>query len=106
MTTPVIVNIADLVDPDDPHSRSYRQVNAARTHVFPIGSLVELKTGARLFVVFHGRDCDMTPLYYLSADRDDTGQQDPRFRNSSWRGGYAEDSLRIVKPSTEEEPTL
>ena len=62
-----MINIADLRDPDDPQGRSYRQVNADRTHGIPVGALVEIiDTGVRMFVVWHGRDCDQTPLYWLS----------------------------------------
>lgn len=91
-----LINIADLRDPDDPQGRSYRQVNAEKQHRIPIGALVELPTGARLFVVHHGRDCDQTPLYYLSADADDTTKEREHFRNSSWVGGYSESHLTPV----------
>lgn len=40
-----------------------KEVNAEKIHKIPIGALVEIKTGVRLFVVYHGRDCDQTPLY-------------------------------------------
>jgi hypothetical protein len=66
MTT--IVDVSDLIDPGDAGGRSYREVNATKTHAIPIGSLVELKDGVRLFVVYHARDCDQTPLYSLSDD--------------------------------------
>lgn len=88
------INIADLTDPTD--GRTYRQINAAKSHEIPIGTLVELKNGARLFVVHHDRDCDETPLYYLSADSGDTQQVDPLFRNPGWTSGYSADSLRVV----------
>jgi hypothetical protein len=96
-----IVNIADLRDPDDPQGRSYREVNRARTHTIPVGTLVELTcedyTGARLFVVWLGRDCDQTPLYYLSHDPEDTTEQRPGWRNPSWCGGFAEASMAVVR---------
>lgn len=47
----ILINIADLVDPYDPAKRSYRQVNAEKQHSIPIGALVELESGVRLFVV-------------------------------------------------------
>lgn len=100
MDRAIIINVADLVNPNDPEGRTYRQINAAKKHAIPIGALVEdIDTGVRLFVVKHGRDCDMTPLYYLSANRDDTEQKDPRFLNRGWVGGYSETYLRIVKKS-------
>lgn len=93
-----IINIADLKDPDDSAGRSYRQVNAEKVHNIQIGSLVEVESnGVRMFVVCHGRDCDQTPLYYLSSDKDDVVQHNPSFRNTGWDGGYAEDSLVIIK---------
>jgi hypothetical protein len=91
-----LVNIADLVDQNDPEGRSYRQVNAAKEHQIPIGTLVEMETGVRLFVVKHTRDCDMTPLYCMSADSDDTEEHLKGFANRSWLHGYGEDGLTIV----------
>lgn len=90
------MNVSDLIDPDDPGRRTYRQVNAARTHAIPVGTLVELEDGVRLWVVHHDRDCDMTPLYYMSYRRDDTVQERPGFRNPGWTGGFPESALRII----------
>lgn len=40
-------------------------------HTIPVGSLVELDDDCvRLYVVAHHRDCDGTPLYALSWDKD------------------------------------
>jgi hypothetical protein len=55
------VILYDLVDPNDPAGRSYRQINATKTHAIPLGALVEVDSGVRLFVVLQTRDCDMTP---------------------------------------------
>jgi hypothetical protein len=74
----------------------YREVNSGRVHTIPIGSLVELESGARLFVVHHGRDCDQTPLYYLSSYKEDVAVKRQGFRNPTWIGGYSESSLREV----------
>lgn len=85
-----IVNVADLRDPQDPHGRSYRQVNALRTHAIPLGALVELDGGERLRVMKHTRDCDQTPLYSLGvADSSDW----------TWNHGYCDDSLTVVPPN-------
>lgn len=81
------VSPADLCDPNDSQGRTYRQINGAKQHAVPLGALVELKEGARLFVVDLGRDFDMTPLYYLSYDPEDTG---------SLLGGFREKELRVV----------
>lgn len=85
-----IVNVADLVDPDDPQGRTYRQVNAAKTHGIALGALVELESGARLFVVLLGRDCDQTPLYWLAMEPDEADK-------SRWDGGYPEESLAVIR---------
>jgi hypothetical protein len=100
------VAIHDLKDPDDPLGRTYKEANAARTHAIAIGSLVEIVSdpewpssadGVRLYVVSHGRDCDMTPLYYLSADREDTTQEREGWKNRGWVGGYSESSLAVIR---------
>lgn len=90
-----IVNVADLKDPDDPQGRSYRQVNAERTHAYPIGSLVELKSnedydygGERLYVKYHGRDCDQTPLYSLGLKNHENKYQ--------WSHGFSEESMKLI----------
>jgi hypothetical protein len=36
----VFVNIADLVDTDDPQQRTHRQINAEKRHSIPVGALV------------------------------------------------------------------
>lgn len=90
------VNIADLKDPSDPQGRSYREVNAEKKHSFPVGALVELESGARLFVVKQTRDCDQTPLYSLCADKEDTEQEDQRFANRKWHNGYSEECLNLI----------
>ena len=104
---PYLVNIADLLDPDDPQGRSYRQVNAEKQHQIPIGALVEIvsvdenddheSNGVRLFVVFHGRDCDQTPLYSLCHDPKDTIAERQDFYNRTWINGYGEESLEVIR---------
>jgi len=87
------INIADLKDPEDKQGRSYRQVNAAKKHNITIGSLVEVESGARLFVVEHTRDCDQAPLYTLSPEQE-------TYNNtllSKWVYGYGEEYLTVIK---------
>jgi hypothetical protein len=98
-----MIIIHDLVDPTDPDGRTYKQVNSAKTHQIPIGSLVEILPddsgmydGVRLFVCHHGRDCDGTPLYAMTWDRTDTTLDDPRFYKQSWLHGFPEDSLQLI----------
>ena len=43
---------------------SDNHINA--THKIPIGALVELESGVRLFVIEHTYDCDGEPLYNLT----------------------------------------
>ena len=85
-----LINVADLTDPNDQDGRTYRQINAARSHGMRLGALVECESGARLFIVHLGRDCDQTPLYWLAVRRDETD----RVR---WIGGYPEESLFEVQ---------
>lgn len=65
----IIQHIADLVDDNDPYGRTYRQINLEKTHNIPIGTLVEMNNGVRLFVAKHTRDCDETPLYSLGFNK-------------------------------------
>ncbi len=86
----------DLVDPRDPQKRTWRQMNQELKHNIPLGSLVEIvKTGVRLFVVFHGRDCDGTPLYWLSYDKEKYDKND-LLQSLKSTGGYSENSLKLV----------
>ena len=71
-------NIADITNPKT--GKTYREENEAKMHNIPLGTLVEVvldaddsaiaSNGLRLFVVAHERDCDGTPLYALSFDKD------------------------------------
>ncbi len=79
-------NVADLKDPTDGLGRTYREVNNATKHKLPLGSLVELYTGARLLVTRRTRDCDGTPLYSLGS----------RVGNTLCRG-YSEGDLTLVE---------
>lgn len=97
MTTRILINIADLCDPNDPEGRSYRQVNAAKVHKYPIGALVEFNHGPRLWVVYHARDCDQTPLYCLCFDPYDTQKEFKNFYNRNWVTGISEESLTLIR---------
>lgn len=99
--------IHDIKDPNDPQGRTYKEANLATRHAIPIGTLVELlpaegdggaNAGVRLYVVAHMRDCDGTPLYGMSADRDDTEVRRPGFANPKWVHGWPEESLRPIDP--------
>ena len=73
-----------------------RQMNAAKQHSIAVGTLVELEDGVRMWVVAQRRDCDQTPLYELSPDKDDTAVEREGFRNRSWHGGYPEYALMPI----------
>lgn len=102
----IAVNLADLRDPNDPQGRSYRQVNAEKVHTIPLGALVELESGERLYVVLLGRDCDQTPLYYLSL-KDWAEDPNEMIRASKRFGGYGNESLTVIRlpERTTAEPT-
>lgn len=93
---PEIEILHNLKDPSDSQGRSYKEVNLEKKHKIPVGSLVELDTGARLFVVMHTRDCDGTPLYSLCHDKEDTKWVNSIFANRAWDSGYDEDSLKLI----------
>lgn len=87
------IHIADLVNLAT--GKTYREENAEMTHAIGIGALVEIKeSGVRMFVVKLGRDCDMTPLYWLSPYAPDelTGTE----RNETY-GGYGDESLLLIR---------
>lgn len=69
----VIVNVADLMEAN---GKTWRENNLAKEHKIGIGRLVEvISSGLRLYVFGHGRDCDGTPLYHLTADVDLIGEE-------------------------------
>lgn len=95
----ILVNIADLPDPDDPQGRTYRQVNAERKHEFEVGSLIEdTETGVRVFVVEQTRDCDMSPLYSV-AMRYDPSTKPSDIDRLRWSRGWSADygNLKLVR---------
>lgn len=86
-----IIVMHDIVEKN---GKTAKENNLEKTHKIKIGALVELKSGARLFIVKHLRDCDGTPLYGLTADLE---EYDDFKDNEYWNkvhGGYGEDSLK------------
>lgn len=94
MTT--ILQISSLPDPADPAGRSYKQINLEKAHNIPVGQLVELASGVRMFVAYHARDCDGTPLYSLTSTEGDYTKEEPMRFNRNWDNGYREDKLKPV----------
>ena len=87
-----------MPDPEHP-GKTYREANAELAHGIPVRSLVEVRaSGVRLFVAWHGRDCDQTPLYWLTPDEDDCVKKEEPFANMKWVGGYPESALSVVSP--------
>lgn len=78
-------------------------------HKIPIGTLVEVKfdewlTGgacykihARLWVVEHTRDCDLTPLYSISRWKNPESAK----RFGGVHHGFCEDSMEVVEITEE-----
>lgn len=88
------INIADLKDPNDPQGRSYREINKSKVHAFSKGDLVETEKGLRAYIVKLGRDCDETPLYWISLD--------PNGKHHLW-GGFPDDGLKLIKKDAAKE---
>ncbi|MFL6600794.1 MAG: hypothetical protein ACJ8R9_05630 [Steroidobacteraceae bacterium] len=97
MNEAIFINLADLPDPSDPKDRSRRELNAAKCHRIPLGTLVDLEDGLRLYVVYHGRDCDNTPFYWLSPNAEDINWQPSQFFPSHFLGGFAQENLIVIR---------
>jgi hypothetical protein len=103
-----MINVADMVNPQT--GQTWREENLARTHGIPVGALVEIVSdpeypdderendGLRLLVAHRGRDCDETPLYWLTAQPETVGltweELGPWRR---WYGGHAEEGLKVIR---------
>lgn len=94
----MFINVADIKNPES--GKTYREENEAKQHNVPLGTLVEVEDGLRLFVVAHERDCDGTPLYALSFDKewapDMFGTKFKAFARWRLSAGYPESSLKVV----------
>ncbi len=101
MNTPI--NVSDMVEGN---GRTVRENNMAILHNIPVGTLVEVKYDtwhgngacskihARLWVIWHTRDCDGTPLYTLG-ESSDTARYD--YTSHGLVGGLAERDLTPVE---------
>lgn len=112
-----VLQICDLVNPES--GLSYREENRLQSHNIPLFSLVEVvgnpaspgpNDGMRLFVQRLGRDCDQTPLYWLTLDYKVVGHDLSlggnktehelmlaRLKGGSTMGGYREESLVVIR---------
>ena len=98
---PEFTFVHDLVESN---GKTIRENNMERQHSLSVGTLVEVKydewhgdgacskVHARLWIVKCGRDCDGTPLYWLSK------WEDPQFALSvhQYVGGFSESLLTPV----------
>lgn len=109
-----IFNVADLCPPGS--TKTYRELNREKTHKIPLNTVVSVARRAdedgeeevelRLFVTMHGRDCDQTPLYYLSHMRHEEYERECEMLKSlglgifcpKLAGGYVEESLTVTHP--------
>lgn len=103
--TPRAVVLHHIVGED---GLSYKERNLKEGHKIPVYSLVEInfgpEKGMRMFVAWHGRDCDGTPLYWLTNNihrrplgsiPDNETFLDKVLRG--WEGGYSDDSLIFIE---------
>ena len=114
--------VADIVEKN---GLTIRENNLKAEHKIPLGSLVEVNIpyieehGVRLFVVSHERDCDGSPLYTLSfnknagdelkSSKEEMERLSPSSENyaiarycynllsGSVTSGFGEDSLIVIK---------
>lgn len=122
------VAMGDIVESN---GKTVRENNLEREHNIPVGTLVEVqytnwfgdgaceKVQARLFVVHRGRDCDGSPLYWLSKTplegqndiqtisfddghhRWDTPRDMSQRMYYGWQGGFPEDALTVLEVTEE-----
>lgn len=99
------MQVSDLTNPKT--GKTYKEENLEKKHNIELGTLVEVdfddpdKKGLRLFVVRHDRDCDGTPLYSLSFNKNWKEIEDSIIPKIAFRmeldSGYSESCLKIIK---------
>lgn len=125
-----IIMVSEIVQSN---GKTWKENNLSIKHDIPLGTLVEIvykceyeenfesTYGLRLFVVNHSRDCDGTPLYDMSFDKNSYNEyaeadkkiQKGQFQDQMDRSltlymyhnssgsimrNYSRESLKIVKP--------
>ena len=110
-----IMSAYDLVEAN---GRTWRENRLALPHNIPLKTLVEveiekvfandtsLKGVVQMYVLWHGRDCDGSPLYWLGTSPEGADEWPPEGSTVVARmlhrsiydvdGGHHEDSLRVV----------
>lgn len=117
------VFIGDIVEAN---GKTLKDNNLGLDHTIPLGSLVEVREedgvpGVRLYVVKHTRDCDGTPLYGLSPNKNAPLTEVYRRADNStdelikwaislhekWsiKCGYSERSLELITMNLDNEKT-
>jgi len=90
----------------DKNGVSKKDRNLLIHHSYKVGEMAQLKDGVRLHIVKLVRDCDGTPLYELSADKNDTewgvSFNQHNHRQRTWVGPYSADSICVVTPEESE----
>lgn len=97
----VLMNISDIEDED---GTTIKERNMKLGHAIELGALVELQSGVRLFVVHQGRDCDKSPLYWLSPTPEPLYFNNDIYERHIIReclrrqveGGYADRELTVI----------
>ena len=93
------------------NGRTIHKNNMAKGHAIPVGTLVEVKydkwhgagacskVHARLFVIWHTRDCDGTPMYSLGEKSDPAAYEGSLAECAmlGLEGGFVEKDLTPVK---------
>jgi hypothetical protein len=105
-----MVDINSIVLPET--GKTSRQTNLEKEHSIPLGSLVELEDGIRLYVVGHPRDFDGTPLYNLCFDKNWKEEEDYKLGDQVILAKmmsrkmlvmhYPKESLKLIRSSSEE----
>ena len=68
-----VISVASLIEAN---GKTWRENNLAKEHTIEVGTLVEvISSGLRLYVYGHSRDCDGTPLYHLTMNKELIGQK-------------------------------
>lgn len=104
--------VGDIVENN---GKTWKQNNLAKQHDIPLGTLVEItyksdyedeedsKFGLRLFVVNHSRDCDGTPLYDMSFDKNsykEFKQTEEKIQNKDFSDSMDEALVRWMHQRT------
>ena len=100
-----------VADIKQKNGKTIREENLERFHKIPLKTLIEVKNdglpdhnGVRLWVVQHDRDCDGTPLYSLSFNKN--WEEDNRGSTMIYResvlSGINEESLTIISNTPED----